>query len=102
MKQPSTEKETQKAVLEYLEVKRIFHWRNNSGATKTIGGGFIRFGAVGSPDVFAIKDGRIYGFEIKDVKGKQSEGQIKFGNGMNQAGGIYMVVRDIDDVMAVL
>lgn len=58
-------------------------------------------GAI-TPEVFAIKDGRIYGFEIKDVKGKQSEGQIKFGNGMNQAGGIYMVVRDIDDVMAVL
>lgn len=95
----SLEKETQKAAIEYLTIKNIFHWRNNSGATKTIGGGFMRFGAVGSPDIFAIRDGKIYGLEIKDVKGRLSEGQKIFQEKMNAAGGIYVIVRSIDDVL---
>lgn len=95
----SIEKETQKAVLQYLAIRNIFHWRNNSGATKTIGGGFIRFGAVGSPDVFAIHKGTIYGLEVKDVKGRLSDGQKIFQEGMNKAGGTYVVVRSLDDVL---
>ena len=95
----SLEKETQKAVIQYLQIRNIFHWRNNSGATKTIGGGFIRFGAVGSPDVFVIYKGTIYGLEVKDVKGRLSEGQVAFQDGMTKAGGVYVVVRSLDDVL---
>lgn len=95
----STEKATQHAVLEYLAMKRIFHWRNNSGATITQRGHFMRFGAVGSPDIFAIHNGVIYGFEIKDVKGKLSDSQKAFREGMNKAGGQYLVIRSIDDVI---
>lgn len=95
----SSEKYVQRAVLDYLALKRIFHWRNNSGALRTERGGFIKFGAVGSPDIFAIHNGVIYGFEIKDVKGRLSDGQKVFQEGMNKAGGQYIVVRSIDDVI---
>lgn len=102
MKHKSTEKETQKAVLDYLTAKRIFHWRNNTGATRTASGGFIRFGAVGSPDIFAIAKGRIFGFEIKDTNGKQSPEQEAFALAMTNAGGCYQIVRNVDEVMAIL
>ena len=98
----STEKETQKAVLDYLKAKNIFHWRNNTGAMKTASGGFIRFGAIGSPDIFALAKGRAYGFEIKDEKGKQSPEQEMFALSMTKAGGCYAVIRNVDEVMAIL
>ena len=102
MKRKSTEKDTQRAVLDYLSAKKIFHWRNNTGAMKTASGGFIRFGAVGSPDIFALARGKTFGFEIKDEQGKQSPEQEAFALGMTKAGGEYLVVRNVDQVMAIL
>jgi hypothetical protein len=45
------EKEIQKAILDYLALKRYFHCRNNSGAYKAEHGSYIRYGTPGSPDV---------------------------------------------------
>lgn len=59
----------------------------------------LKFGAVGSPDIFAIKDGKIYGLEVKNEKGKLSENQLDFCLDMSAAGGIYKLVRSIDDVV---
>lgn len=96
------EGETLKAILDYLSIKRIFHWRNNSGALETKSGGFVRFGAVGSADVFAIRGGVVYGIEVKSPVGRLSEDQIAFGNGFKEAGGMYVVARSLDDVMEIL
>lgn len=98
----STEKATQKAVIDYLTLKRHFFWRNNSGAMVSEYKGrqrFMRFGTTGSPDIFVLKNGMLYGLEIKDIKGKQSEGQVLFENDMNRHGGIYKVIRTLDDVI---
>lgn len=97
----SNEKGVQNAVIKYLALKKYFYWRNNSGALKTERGGFLRFGAVGSPDIFVIHKGRIIGLEIKD-KSKQSDGQKDFEAGMVKAGGEYFIIRSIDDIMKVL
>ena len=95
----STEKDTQKAILQYLEAKRIFHYRNNTGAVKTESGRFIRFGNVGSPDIIAVVKGTYIGIEVKDIKGKLSPSQIAFQKELEKAGGIYIVARDIDTIM---
>ena len=97
----SNEKQVQNAVIKYLALKKYFYWRNNSGALKTERGGFIRFGAVGSPDIFVIHKGRIIGLEIKD-KSRQSEGQKEFEENMKREGGEYYIIRSIDDIMKVL
>lgn len=98
------EKQAQKAILDYFELKKntpkFMFWRNNSGAMKTESGGFYFFGAVGSPDIFVLKNGVLYGLEIKGSKGVQSDGQVAFGIKMNNAGGVYKVVRSLDDVQA--
>lgn len=101
----STEKATQKACLDYLEALKIFHYRNNSGATvieSPKGRRFIRFGATGSPDIIAVIDGRYIGFEIKDKHGKQSEGQVAFQESLEAAGGAYHLIRSIDDFINII
>lgn len=96
------EKDIQKQILDYLKIKRVFHWRNNVGAGKLQGGRFVQFGVAGAPDVFAIKHGVCYGLEVKRPGKKQSPLQKEFGDKMTEAGAKYMVVTSLDDVMAVL
>lgn len=92
------EADIQHAILDYLALKRIFHWRNNSGALKTEKGRFVRFGAVGSPDIFALRNGTLYAIEVKTQKGRVSEAQAKFLVEFNRAGGVPVIARTIDDV----
>ncbi len=90
------EKQLQNACEHYLTLKKHFFWKNNSGALPTKAGGFIRFGAVGSPDICVVKDGFFIGLEIKTSKGKQSEGQKEFEKKLKDAGGEYYVVRSLE------
>lgn len=100
------EKYVVKAVLDYLRLKRIFCWRNNTGGfmrnyvrkDRTEGEHFYRFGEIGSPDIFAVKNGKIYGIECKGENGKLSETQEGFGKELEKAGGIYVVTYGIKDV----
>ena len=95
------EKEIQFQILQYLTLKNILNWRNNTGALRTERG-FMRFGVPGSPDIFAVKDGKLYGIEVKRGKAKQSELQEHFGNRLLAAGALYIVARSLDDVVAIL
>lgn len=95
----STEKATQKAVLDYLTAKGIFHWRQNSGAIKTRGH-FYKFASInGIPDIVAIVNGQFIGLEIKDIDGKQNDDQIEFQRLLEESGGKYYVIRSIDEVI---
>lgn len=55
--------------INYLHLKKIFCFRNNTGAVK-IGRRFIRFGYAGSSDIIGIlPDGRFLAVECKREKG---------------------------------
>jgi hypothetical protein len=97
----STEKATQAAILAYLSLKGVFHWRNNTGAYKPDHGGFIRFGYPGSPDIFAIRapGGQLIGIEVKDGRGRLNANQAEFRDRLEAAGGQYVVARSLDDVL---
>lgn len=100
-----TEHEIQKQILDWLKLKNIFHWRNNSGAMMSSYKGksrFMRFGAVGSPDIFVLLKGTLYGIEVKGPKGKPTLEQLDFGNHMMLSGGKWFVVHSLDDFLAVL
>lgn len=102
------EKETQKAILDYLTLKRYFFWRNNSGGyvkkyerkDGSQGRGYIQYGALGSPDIFLIKNGFIWGIEVKSPTGVLSAHQESFRDRMREAGGTHITARSLDDVMA--
>lgn len=92
------EKDIQRTILDYLAIRKYFFWRNNSGALKTEKGGFIRFGALGSPDICLVKDGFFIGLEVKQKGTKQSPAQKDWEKKCKEAGGEYWVVRSLEDV----
>ena len=79
----------QRQIMDYLSLKDIFHYRNNSGALGAEHKGkkwFVRFGALGSPDIICVMpyyDGGPCHWPVswdrgKTVKGKQSVHQTEW------------------------
>ena len=93
------ESETQKAILEWLDWKHIFHYRNNSGAFVDSNEHFYRFGAVGSPDIVFVVNGQYAGIEVEASKGRQSDNQKEFQRQLEAAGGRYILAHSLDDVV---
>lgn len=92
------ESDIQRQILDYLALRRVFHYRNNSGAFKDTAGHFYRFGALGSPDIICVIAGQFVGIEVKAPKGKQSDHQKEFQNKLEAAGGSYVLAYSLDDV----
>jgi hypothetical protein len=56
------ESDVQRQILDYLALKHLFHYRNNSGAMVSEYRGkkrFMRFGATGSPDIVCVVKGGV-------------------------------------------
>lgn len=85
--------------LEYLHLRNIHAWRNNSGAVKT-GDRFIRFGAVGSPDIMGILPyGRLLCVECKIGRNKLSRSQQEWLERAKEAGAKTCVVYSLEELM---
>lgn len=95
------ESEVQRAILDYLGYGHVFHYRNNSGAMMSTYKGkerFMRFGALGSPDIIAVVGGRYIGIEVKGTGGRQNENQKEFQRQLEKAGGMYILASSVEDV----
>lgn len=93
------EKDIQNAIVEWLEWKKIFHYRNNTGAFVRPGtSSFYRFGVPGAPDIVCVISGLFVGIEVKRPGGRLSPLQEDFGKRLTKAGGIYIVATSIEDV----
>jgi len=100
----ATEAGIQKAVLEYLAMRRdVTCWRNNVGA---FGGQsrqgkrwWVRFGRVGQADISGLV--RPFGvrleIEVKAPAGGCTENQMAFGDEIKEYGGIWLVVRSVQE-----
>ncbi len=97
--------------LEYLRAKRIFHWRNNTGAfsgehTRKRDGQtvkrFVRFGEPGSPDIYALVKGRLVGVECKVGDNKQSPEQVEYQKKLQQNGGYYWLIYSPEELIGKL
>jgi hypothetical protein len=101
-KVPIRESEIVKAILEYLKLKGIYCFRNNTGAFKSVYKGkqrFHRYGEVGSSDIIGItKKGLFLAIEVKRPGGKPTDKQIEFMGHINRNGGIAFVAYSVDDV----
>jgi hypothetical protein len=93
------ESDVQRQILDYLALKGIFHYRNNSGAFKRDDGHFYRFGALGSPDIICVINGQYVGIEVKAPKGKLRASQVELQKNLEAAGGRYILARSLDDVV---
>lgn len=91
------EKDIQKSILDYFAYKKIFHWRNNTGAFVR-DDHFYRFGTPGSADIFALKDGKFYAIECKTNIGKLNKKQKEFLDNVTRTGGHAIIARSVRDV----
>ncbi len=82
----------------------IYAWRNNSGATKTKRGQFLRYGHVGSGDIIGVASpgGRFFSIEVKAPKGVVSEEQETFITTMLGLGAVAFVAHSADEAMEAL
>jgi len=96
----ASEGDVMSAVLQWLALKRIPHWRVNSGALKTQRGNLVRFGAKGMADIYAIGPGGIsVWIECKRPKGGAlSAAQREFLDCVNRNGGVGIVVSAIESL----
>ena len=86
------------SILKYLKCRKVKAWRNNTGA-RLMGGGWVRFGMKGSPDIIGIlPGGKFLGIEVKMDSGKLSLDQERFIDDINSMGGVGFVARNVKDV----
>ena len=94
--------ELQKQIMDWLAYQKdIYSFRAGSGAFKTESGRYFKTGKAGCPDIVCCYKGKWYGLEVKVKNGRQSPSQRRAECDIGRAGGIYSVVRSLDDVIAV-
>lgn len=85
-----SENDIKHQVKDWLGIKGYFHFHLLAGM-----GAF-----KGSPDRIAIKDGQVYFLEIKKPKGSvQSDYQKIFQERIERAGGKYLLVKNLEDLI---
>jgi hypothetical protein len=109
VKRLTPESALKKLVLDYLAAKRI-HVRRNQVGMMDVGGRKVPFGEKGEADCTAyvpLGSGsfgrtlfRILHLEFKAPKGKQSQAQISWQRDAELRGEHYLLVRDLDEVIA--
>jgi len=104
------ESEIKKNICDYLQILenqgKIYFTRNNSfqGKIKRVNGseGYIKNNKLGTPDFLICYQGKYIGLEVKTESGKQSAEQKKAQKAIERAGGIYYIVKNVNDVFNIL
>lgn len=98
-----TESQLQDAIrLELGRDPDLVLWRNNCGLAWMKNGAPVRFG-VGSPggaDLIGVFRGRFVAVEIKTPTGRQSAEQRQFQQLVERKGGVYIILRTVEDARA--
>lgn len=95
------ERDILKTILDYLKLRRVFHYRQNVGAFIGSHKGktrFTRFGVPGIPDIVCIVKGQYVGIEVKSPSKHPSQAQVEFSVSLTKAGGIYLVAHSLEEV----
>lgn len=101
-----TEQQIQRAILNYLQLLenqgKCYCARSGAGAVKLDSGRYFKTGKKGVQDITCCINGQYVALEVKTSKGKLSESQRETQEKVIATGGIYCVVRNIDDVIKVI
>jgi hypothetical protein len=81
--------------LQYLEARKIYHWRNSTGAIRFAPDRWVSFGKKGSSDILGVlPGGRLLCVETKAPDGgRLSPEQKQFIADVREAGALALVVR---------
>lgn len=98
-----SEKDLQNEIRLYLSEKGFIPFRANVGRFQSKDGRWIDIGLPkGFSDLFAVKDGKIYFFEVKVKPNKPSLAQINFLKNMRENGCVAEVVYSVGDLSKIL
>ena len=98
------ESEILRAILNYLTVRKVFHFRINTQGNfnnrlqKWLPSPNVTKGVA---DIICLKNGKMICLEVKSETGKSSTDQILFSLKVSSGGGQYFIVHSVDDVMAI-
>jgi hypothetical protein len=94
------EADVMNAVFQYMGIMKIPVWRNNTGALRTPGGGFVKFGKKDSADITGIdpKTGRRIEIECKAPGESLRAGQREFLDMINRCCGIGICVHSVEEL----
>jgi hypothetical protein len=92
-----------KVCLEYLALRGIYAYRQNTGAAeyqnKTGKKRFVRYGKPGASDIVGLlPGGRFIAVECKAPRGRLSELQAAFLQDIERMGGLAVVARSVEDL----
>lgn len=102
----ATETDIRNSILDYLRIRGLVCKRNNSGRVFIKGPTgktrAINVGEAGWPDIEGMTKptGRWFGIEVKTATGKMSSEQVVMQQRINESGGIYVLARSVEDVIA--
>lgn len=97
-KKQKPEKALVNAIMQYLAAKKIFAWRQNTGAIK-VEDRLIRFGVLGCSDIIGLlPNGKMFAIEAKSSKGRLSLAQKSFLDAISKNGGIAIVAKKLEDI----
>ena len=77
-------------------------WRVNVGVGAGPDGRMTRYGLPGQADIAGVLRGQHVEIEVKTPAGRQSQQQIRWQRAVERAGGVYVVVRSVDEALAAL
>lgn len=86
------EKNIENKIKNYLKLKGAYYFKHHGN----------QFSQVGVPDIIACYKGRFIGVEVKNETGKTSPLQDINLKMINEAGGIGIVARSVEDVKKVI
>ena len=77
-------------------------WRANVGVAVTARKAVVRFNLPGTPDILGCYRSRAVGLECKHGTGRASKDQVRWRTNWERGGGLYAIVRSVNDAMAAL
>ncbi|MBI5545840.1 MAG: VRR-NUC domain-containing protein [Deltaproteobacteria bacterium] len=78
----------------------VWAWRQNTGVAR-MGGRLVRFGIPGQADISGvIRGGWRLEVEVKSDTGVQSPEQADFQRRLEEQGGLYILARELEPVLA--
>lgn len=95
----------QKLILDWLLVKKYYHWRNYVGAVIRKDGNYGANPAKGMPDIMGLlkgTTGRLFAIEVKTPKGRVLPHQKERITALRENGVIAFVARDLETVIDTL
>ena len=103
MKTKRSEREVQNAICEYLKLRGLFFWRQNTAPTyqkdRQVYRKMPKFARKGVGDILLLHKGLFVCIECKSAVGRQSEPQKEFQEDVEKNGGLYIIARSVDDVI---